>query len=61
VDDLSFKIRHYRAKATEADESARQATDPRVRDMYLEAARAWRELVKVAEELQSDSKTSQRG
>jgi hypothetical protein len=56
VDDLSFKIQHYRAKAAEADENARQATDPRARDMYLEAARAWRELVKVAEDLQSDSR-----
>jgi hypothetical protein len=61
VDDLTSKIRHYRAKAAEADESAKQATDPLVSDMYLEAARSWRELVKVAEELQSDSKTSQRG
>ena len=57
MDDLILKIQHYRAKAAEADENARQATDPRVREMYLEAARSWRELVKVAEELQSDSKT----
>jgi hypothetical protein len=57
VDDLTLKIRHYRAKAAEADESARQATDPRVRAMYLEAARSWRELVEVAKELQADSKT----
>jgi hypothetical protein len=58
VDDLTFKIQHYRAKAAEADENARQATDPLVRDMYLEAGRSWRELVQIAEELQRDSKTS---
>jgi hypothetical protein len=57
VDDLTFKLQHYRAKAAEADENASQAADSRVRDMYLEAARSWRELVKVAEELQSDSTT----
>jgi sirohydrochlorin ferrochelatase len=57
VVDLTFNIQHYRARAVEADEIARQATDPRVREMYLEAARSWRELAETAEALQRDSKT----
>lgn len=55
--DLTFKIQHYRARAVEADEIARRATDPRVREMYVQAAGSWRELAETAEALQRDAKT----
>jgi hypothetical protein len=41
---LRFRIKHYRAKAAEAEENARQAKDPDARATYLKAAASWHRL-----------------
>jgi hypothetical protein len=55
--DLRFKIKHYRAKAAEAEQRARQAKDPDVRTTYFKAAASWHSiadlLAQEALELQS--------
>jgi hypothetical protein len=42
--NLRFKIKHYRAKAAEAEQRARQAKDPNVRTTYLKAAASWHSI-----------------
>jgi hypothetical protein len=42
--DLRFKIKHYRAKAAEAEQRARQAKDPDVRTTYLKVAASWHSI-----------------
>jgi hypothetical protein len=54
--DLRFRIEHYRAKAAEAEEHARQAKDPDARAMYLQIAQSWRMLAENAEEMERDRK-----
>jgi hypothetical protein len=41
---LRVRIQHYRAKAAEAEASARQAKDPDVRTTYLKAAASWHSI-----------------
>jgi hypothetical protein len=47
---LRFKIKHYRAKAAEAEQSARQAKDPDVRTTYLKAAASWHRIADLLAE-----------
>ena len=55
MSDLKQRIEHYRAKAAETEALARAATDEAEREMYLEAARSWTDLVRLVEELQRQS------
>jgi hypothetical protein len=49
---LRLRIEHYRAKAAEAEESARLAKDPQVRMAYLRAAKSW---TRPAEQAEADA------
>jgi hypothetical protein len=48
--DLRSRIKHYRAKAAEAEANARQAKDPDVRATYLKAAASWHSLAELLAE-----------
>ncbi len=52
---LRLRIEHYRAKAAEAEESARLAKDPQVRLACLRAAKSWTRLAEQAEALAEDA------
>jgi hypothetical protein len=54
--DLRFRVGHYRAKAAEAEENARQAKDPCTWASWLEAAQSWTRLAQDSEELERESK-----
>jgi hypothetical protein len=51
VTDLRVRIGHYRTKAADAEDNARQAKEPYARATYLQAAQAWAALAESAEKL----------
>jgi hypothetical protein len=50
------RIEHYRAKAAEAEENARQAQDPHMQATYLQAAASWHRLADHAEDMELEQK-----
>jgi hypothetical protein len=56
--DLRFRVKLYRAKAAEAEASARQAKDPDVRATYLKTAASWHRIADLlaAEALEQQSR-----
>jgi hypothetical protein len=54
--ELRFRIDHYLAKAAEAMENARRATDEDSRKNYLLTAQSWAALARQAEELERYNK-----
>jgi hypothetical protein len=55
---LRFKIEHYRAKAAEAGEDARHATDENSRALYRRAAQSWVALAQEADPADTSHVTS---